>query len=313
MKHPANTKRSTPLSRVKHRRIGTAISVFLAIFCALNLAGAAPLKVASLSTVLTDIARNVGGDQVEVTEVVKAGVDPHEFQPTPGDVEAVASAQLVLISGKGLEGYLSKLEQSVGGGKDKFVDVGGQIGSSLKLKEAGRTVEDPHWWHSVANVKRAANVLRDAFSRASPADAAYFIAHAASYEQRLDALSNDLKLEVSTLPRDRRKLVTSHDAFQYFARDYGFKIYPVEGVSTSDEPSSSQVSELLATIKAQKVKAVFFENMQNPKVIQEITRETGATVGGELYADGLGPAGGDAATYEDMMRHNVNTVVGALK
>ena len=284
-------------------------------WCALASAGAAPplLKVASLSTVLTDIARNVGGDKVEVTEVVRAGVDPHEFQPTPGDVEAVASAQLVLISGKALEGYLAKLEQSVGGTKDKFVDVGSQIGSSLKLQEAGHTVEDPHWWHSVANVKRAVNVIRDAFSRADPADAANFIANAASYEQRLDALNNDLKLEVSTLPRSQRKLVTSHDAFQYFARDYGFKIYPVEGVSTSDEPNSGQVAQLLGIIKSQGVKAVFFENMQNPKVIQEITRETGAKIGGELYADGLGPAGSDATTYEDMMRHNVNTIVGALK
>lgn len=276
-------------------------------------AGAAPLKVASLSTVLADVARNVGGDRVEVAEIVKAGVDPHEFQPTPGDVEAVASAQLVLISGKGLEGYLAKLEQSVGGAKDRFVDVGGQIGASLKLQEAGRIVEDPHWWHSVANVKRAVGVVRDAFSRAAPGDQDAFKANAANYVRRLDALDDELKLTVAALPRDKRKLVTSHDAFQYLARDYGFKIYPVEGVSTSDEPGSGEVAALLGTIKAQKVKAVFFENMQNPKVIQEITRETGATIGGELYADGLGPVGSDAATYEAMMRHNFNTVVGALK
>ena len=298
---------------MKHREHGEAILVLLALVFAWTGAGAAPLKVASLSTVLADVAQNVGGDRVEITQIVKAGVDPHEFQPTPGDVAAVASAQLVLISGKGLEGYLAKLEQSVGGAKDRFVDVGDQIGASLKLQEAGRTVEDPHWWHSVGNVKRAVNVVRDAFSRADPADKGVFQTNAASYLRRLDALDDELKLEVSTLPRDQRKLVTSHDAFQYFARDYGFKIYPVEGVSPTDEPGSGEVAALLGTIKTQHVKAVFFENMQNPKVIQEITRETGATVGGELYADGLGAAGSDAATYEAMMKHNVHTVVGALK
>lgn len=297
----------------KHMPKLKAILGSLVASCAWTSVHAAPLQVASLSTVLADVARNVGGDRVEVTEIVRPGIDPHEFQPTPGDVAAVASARLVLISGKGLEGYLAKLEQSVGGAKDRFVNVGDQIGTSLKLQETGRTVEDPHWWHSVGNVKRAANVVRDAFIRADPADKAVFQANAASYTRRLDALDDALKLEVSALPRDRRKLVTSHDAFQYFARDYGFKIYPVEGVSTTDEPGSGQVAGLLGTIRSQGVKAVFFENMQNPKVIQEITRETGAAVGGELYADGLGPVGSDAATYEAMMKHNVHTIIGALK
>ncbi len=122
-----------------------------------------------------------------------------------------------------------------------------------------------------------------------------------------------MKIKVAELPREKRKLVTSHDAFQYFARDYGFKIYPIEGVSTEDQPSSKRVAELIEAIKKQGVKAVFFENTQNPKVIASITRETGAKVGGELYADGLGAEDGDAATYEAMMRHNVTTIVDALK
>ena len=292
---------------------------FSRVFGALLLAGlggggvvsAAPLKVASLSTVLSDVAANVGGDKVRVETIVKGGVDPHEFQPSPGDVELVAAADVVLVSGKGMEGYLSKLEE--GTDAKKFVNVGDRIGSSLKLKDEGKIIEDPHWWHSVANVKKAADVVRDAFAAADPADTAAFAAAAAAYQAKLDELDTAIKVKVAELGRDKRKLVTSHDAFQYFARDYGFKIYPIEGVSTAEEPSTRRVAELLGTIKKEKVKAVFFENTQNPKVIAQITKETGATVGGELYADGLGAPDSDAATYPGMMRHNVDAIVDALK
>lgn len=277
-----------------------------------GIAAAAPLQVASLSTVLSDVARNVGGDKVEVEEIVKGGVDPHEFQPSPGDIEKVGSAGVVLASGKGIEGYLSKLEDAAGD-KKKFVNVGNLIGSSLKLKDDGKVIEDPHWWHSVANVHKAVDVVRDAFIAADAADKDAFTAGASAYQVKLDELDKAIKLKVAELGRDKRKLVTSHDAFQYFARDYGFKIYPIEGLSTADEPSTRHVAELLETINKEKVKAVFFENMQNPKVISQITKETHAKVGGELYADGLGVAGSDAAAYLDMMHHNVNTIVDALK
>ncbi len=293
-------------------RFSRTFSVFLAVV--LGGAGglrAAPLKVASLSTVLSDVARQVGGDKVQVDEIVRPGVDPHEFQPSPGDVERVAGADVVLVSGKGLEGYLAKLEE--GGDAKKFVNVGDRVGTSLKLEDDGKTVDDPHWWHSVANVRRAVGVVRDAMIAADAADRDAFTANAAAYTGKLDALDKTIRLKVAGLPRDKRKLVTSHDAFQYFARDYGFKIYPIEGVSTAEEPSTRKVAELLSTIKKEKVKAVFFENTQNPKVISQITRETGAKVGGELYADGLGAADSDAATYEAMMLHNVNTLVNGLK
>ena len=286
-------------------------ALLLAGFGSVCLASAAPLKVASLSTVLGDVAINVGGDKVQVEAIVKGGVDPHEFQPSPSDVELVAGADVVLVSGKGMEGYLSKLEE--GTDPKKFVNVGSQVGGSLKLKDEGKVIEDPHWWHSVANVKKATDVVRDALIAAAPADKEIFTANAAAYETKLDDLNKSIKVKVAELPRDKRKLVTSHDAFQYFARDYGFKIYPIEGVSTAEEPSTRKVAELLTTIRNEKVKAVFFESTQNPKVITQITKETGAKVGGELYADGLGAPDSDAATYLDMMRHNANTIVDALK
>ena len=288
----------------------TFFALLLAGFSSISLT-AAPLKVASLSTVLGDVAANVGGDKVQVEAIVKGGVDPHEFQPSPSDVELVAGADVVLVSGKGMEGYLSKLEEGMD--PKKFVNVGNQVGSSLKLKDEGKVIEDPHWWHSVANVEKATNVVRDVLIAADPADRDAFTANAAAYQAKLEELDRAIKVKVAELGRDKRKLVTSHDAFQYFARDYGFKIYPIEGVSTAEEPSTRKVAELLDAIKEQHVKSVFFENTQNPKVIAQITKETGATVGGELYADGLGAPGSDAATYLDMMHHNVNTIVDALK
>lgn len=297
--------------RVMHRFLRLILSFTVATGFA-GSAAAAPLKVASLSTVLSDLARNIGADKVRVEEIVRAGVDPHEFQPTPGDIEKVSSADVVLASGKGIEGYLAKLEDAVGD-KKKFVDVGNKIGASLKLKDEGKVIDDPHWWHSVANVRRAVDVVRDAFIAANPADKEAFTAAAAAYQARLDGLDKSIKLKVAELGRDKRKLVTSHDAFQYFARDYGFKIYPIEGISTAEEPSTRHVAGLLETINTEKVKAVFFENMQSPKVIAQITKETGAKVGGELYADGLGVAGSDATSYLDMMHHNASTIVDALK
>ncbi len=135
--------------------------------------------------------------------------------------------------------------------------------------------------------------------------------NAAAYLATLTELQKWARQEVAKLPRDKRKLVTSHDAFQYLARDYGFKIYAIEGVSTDDQPSSKKVTDLINTIRDQKVKAVFFESIENPKVVAEITKETGAKIGGELYADGLGEK--DASTYSGMMRHNITSIVGNLK
>jgi zinc/manganese transport system substrate-binding protein len=269
----------------------------------------AELTVASLSTITTEIAEKVGGKAVKVIPVIRAGTDPHDFQPSPSDIRAIEGADLVLLTGKGLEGYLTKLEEAVGG-KAKFVDVGRNI-PSLTLEEDGRMVEDPHWWHSIENMKRATNEVRKHFVEADPANKAAYDKNAAAYLAELTELQKWARQEIAKLPRDKRKLVTSHDAFQYFARDYGFTIYAIEGVSTDDKPSSKKVVDLINTIRDQKVKAAFFESIENPKVVGEITKETGAKIGGELYADGLGEK--ETSTYSGMIRHNITSIVGNLK
>ncbi len=288
------------------------MKAFIAIVIAslATLPGArAELNVASLSTITTDIATNVGGDKVRIIPIITPGVDPHEFQPSPADVKKIVEADLVLITGKHIEGYLTKLEESAGGA-GKFVDTGAAF-PSLELEEDGKMVEDPHWWHSIDNVIKATGVVEGAFIKADPANKAAYEKNAGAYLAKLKDLKGWAKKEISQLPRDKRKLVTSHDAFQYFARDFGFKIYAIEGVSTEDEPSSKKISELIDTIKSEGVKAVFFESIENPKVVTEITKETGAKVGGELYADGLGDK--EATTYPGMVRYNVTTIVDSLK
>lgn len=286
----------------------------LIVWATLNLAlfAGEKIRISSFSTVLTEIAQAVGGERVEVSAHVKPGIDPHEFEPRPADLKAVSASQLVLLSAKHLEGYVNKLQEATGG-KAKFLRVGDQMASLQSQAAAGHDAlgEDPHWWHSVANVEQATRLVRDALIELSPEDRAAFSANAERYLEKLGNLEKWVKRKLAELPRNQRKLVTSHDAFQYFARENGFTVYPVEGISSSDQPSSKKVADLIRTIRELGVKAIFTESIENPKVLQEITRESGALVGGQLYADGLGE--GPAATYEGMIKHNVATIVDALK
>jgi ABC-type Zn uptake system ZnuABC Zn-binding protein ZnuA len=284
---------------------------FLAVAMAAQAAD--KVRVSSFSTILTEIAQQVGGDRVEVTGHVKPGVDPHEFEPKPEDLKIVGDAQLILLSAKHMESYVGKLKEATGT-KGDMVEVGDGF-ASLKLKsekDPDKVIEDPHWWQSVANTGKAVKIVRDELIKVSPADKAVFTENAAKYLSKLDALEKWVKNELAKLPRDKRKLVTSHDAFQYFARENGFTIHAIEGISSEDQPSSKKVGDIVAAIKAEGVKAIFPESIENPKVLTEITRETGVKIAPPLYADGLGDTP-EASTYEAMYKHNVTTIVEALK
>lgn len=276
----------------------------------------AQVKVASFSTVLSEIAQKVGGKNVVVTSVIKPGQDPHEYQLTPGDLSAATASDLVLLSGKGMEAtYLRNLRDALPK-QVQVLEVGDQIPSLTKRADEGKDAEkeatqDPHWWNSVLDTEKATMVVRDAFVHLDGQHAADYQAAALAYLNSLKELDSWARRKIAELPRNQRKLVTSHDAFQYFAKDYGFQIDSIEGLTTDQEPSVSHVTALIAEIKKQGVKAIFLENTLNPKVSVEITRESGAKIGGSLYADGLGP--GDGETYAGMVRHNVNTIVDALK
>jgi zinc/manganese transport system substrate-binding protein len=303
--------------------IGRRLFILLVcgLFFTLPAGGANVLKVASFSTVLTEIAEQVGGNHVSVAGLVKPEQDPHEYQPTPDDLRQAADANLILLSGKHLEHYLDKVQQATGG-KAGSLSVGDML-PNLKMKAdpdepqakaaANRNgmIDDPHWWNSVANIEKATVIIRDELINLDPANRADYESNAKAYSAKLGELDQWAKRKVAELPRDKRKLVTSHDAFQYLAKDYGFRVYAIEGVSTETEPSDRHIAELIDEIKKQQVKAIFLESTLNPKVTVEITKETGAKIGGTLYADGLGE--GDGSTYDGMVRHNITTIVDALK
>ena len=275
--------------------------------------GSEKIRVSTFSSVLTEVAQQVGGDRVEVIGHVKPGSDPHDFEPKPSDLRAVANAQLVLLSAKQMEGYVGKLEEATGT-KGVIIHVGDQF-PSLKLSvqhgDHSHDGEDPHWWHSIRNIARATKIVRDELVKLSPSDKTAFTANASGYLAKMETLDAWVKSKVAELPRDKRKLVTNHDAFGYFAREYGFTVMPIAGLSKNNQPGSKKTAEVIQAIKAAGVKAVFSEDVANPKVIQEIARGTGAKFGGSLLSDGLG--NGDGGTIEGMFKHNVGTIVDALK
>lgn len=283
-------------------------------------ARAEELKVVSLSAVLSDIARDVGGDRVDVVDIVRPGVDPHGYEPTPGDIKKMSAARIILAGGLGFESYLDKLRSALGGGPQFLVagdvihpiilDGDGSCGDTCGHGESGKIV-DPHWWHSIGNVEIVARQIKGAFIAADPGGREVYEANAKLLDTKLAALSKWVRLQIAGLPKNKRILVTSHDALGYFARDYGFEIHAVQGISTADQPSSQKVRTLIRNIKAAGVKAIFAEKIENPKVLQQITKETGAGFGGVLCTDGLGTA--DASTYDGMIRHNVTTIVNALQ
>jgi zinc/manganese transport system substrate-binding protein len=263
--------------------------------------------VVTLSTVLTEVAREVGGSRVQVVGLVRPGVDPHTFGPSPADVRAVVDADVVIASGLNLEAYLDRLVAN-SGTRARILSVG----DALPGGAPGRGERDPHWWHSIDNMILAAELVRAEFTRELPGSGDYFSANALAYEEGLRRLKAWAAAEVARLPPGRRQLVTSHDAFGYFARDYGFTIHPISGLSTESEADARRLAGLIDLIRRDRIPAVFAEDSVNPRLVENLVRETGVRLGGTLYADGLGPAGSGAETYEGMYRHNVATIVDAL-
>lgn len=295
-----------------------SVLLALAASAALPLPGFAQEKlpvVASFS-ILGDFVREVGGERVAVTTLVGADGDAHVYSPTPADAKSMAAAKLVVVNGFKFEGWLTRLIKSSG---TKATVVTATTGiTPLKLAADdhghghGHGGEDPHAWQSVANAKLYVGNIRDALAAADPAGKAAYEANAAAYLARLDALDNEIKAAVARIPADRRKAITSHDAFGYFAKAYGIAFIAPQGVSTEAEASAKDVARIIRQIKAQKVPAVFLENVTNPRLAEQIARESGARIGGRLYSDALSAADGPAGTYIAMMKHNISQIEKAL-
>ena len=264
------------------------------------------LKVVASFSILADFVRNVGGDRINLTTLVGADSDVHVYTPAPSDAKRIADAKLVIVNGLGLEGWLPRLVQS-SGSKAQVVTASAGI-APLKLGSAA----DPHGWQSVPNAKIYVTDIANALAAAAPDHAEFFRAQAKAYLEKLETLDREVREAVAKIPQERRKVISTHDAFGYFAAEYGVQFIAPLGVSTETEPSARDIATIIGQIKAQKIPAVFLENISDDRLIRRIAAETGSKVGGTLISDGLTGEKGPAPTYIDMVRHNIKALTSAL-
>ncbi|MBR0684829.1 metal ABC transporter substrate-binding protein [Bradyrhizobium manausense] len=264
------------------------------------------LNVIASFSILGDFVRTIGGDRINLTTLVGPDSDVHVYTPAPGDAKRVAEARLVIVNGLGLEGWLPRLVQSAGS-KAQVVTASAGI-APLKLGSAA----DPHAWQSVPNAKVYVTDIVNALATADPDDAEFFRTQAKAYLEKLEVLDREVRDAVAKIPPERRKVISTHDAFGYFAAEYGVQFVAPLGVSTETEPSARDIATIIGQIKTQKIPAVFLENINDDRLIRRIAAETGAKVGGTLISDGLTGEKGSAPTYIDMVRHNIKALTSAL-
>jgi zinc/manganese transport system substrate-binding protein len=274
------------------------------------------LKVVTSFSILADFARNVGGERVEVVTLVSPGGDAHVYTPTPADARKVAAAKLVIVNGIGFEGWLSRLVKSAGNKATVITATRGitprNEKASARGHKHGHDDADPHAWQSVANARVYVANIRDALAAADPAGAASYRANAESYAAKLDALDREVREAVAKVPTERRKVISTHDAFGYFADAYGIVFVAPQGVSTEAEPTARDVSRIITQIRKEKIPAVFLENVSDPRLMRRISQESGARLGGTLFSDSLTDEKGAAPTYIDMIRYNIKALTSAL-
>jgi zinc/manganese transport system substrate-binding protein len=283
-----------------------SLILFAAVMAVHPLRAEDRLNVVASFSILGDLVKNVGGDKVDVATLVGPNGDVHVYTPAPSDAKKNADARLLVMNGLGLEGWLPRLVQSAGS-KATIVTASNGI-APLQLGSDA----DPHAWQSVANVRIYVANIRDALIAADPADAAVFRANAERYLGELNALDAEVRAAIAKIPPERRKVITTHNAFGYFAAAYGVTFIAPVGVSTESEPSARDIATLIQQIKAAKIPAVFLENLGDDRLIRRIAAETGAKAGGTLYSDSLTDEKGPAPTYIALVRHNIKALTSAL-
>jgi len=295
---------------MKHR-IGASIA--LVLLALLGFAGGAraadKVKAVASFSILGDMVKQVGGDRIDVITLVGPDGDAHVYEPTPADAKNLATAQILFTNGLGFEGWMDRLEKSSGfRGKVMVASTGVK---PRTMVEDEKTVTDPHAWQSLANGKLYVANIRDGLITVDPEGKSVYEANAAKYLDALAKEEADVRAALAALPQERRKIITSHDAFGYFGAAYGLEIVAPEGISTESEASAKDVAKIIRQIKAERIPAVFMENITDHRLLDQIASETGAKIGGELYTDALSPPDGPAPTYLDMFRHNVGALTAA--
>lgn len=270
--------------------------------------GAAELKVAVLHPLLADLVRQVGGNQVEVIDLIGPNGDPHHFEPKPQNLIKAQDAVLYFTAGMGLESYLPRL-RAILTNQVEVIEVGASLPSlTATCEHEGHESEvDPHWWHSIDAFRRASGIISERLGKSLPARAAEFARNAEIYRVQLDELERWSRREIAKVPRAKRHLATTHAAFNYFCKDFGFVAHPMQGLNREQTPTAQQLSALIADLKKNQVTAIFPERESNPKLLKALTLDTGIRLGEPLIADGTG-----GGSYLEMYRQNVAAIVRAL-
>ncbi|WP_157014792.1 zinc ABC transporter substrate-binding protein AztC [Mesorhizobium xinjiangense] len=332
------------------RRIFTLTALAAALSCSTSISAMAAdkLQVVASFSIIADLARNVGGERIDLTTLVGPDGDAHVYEPRPQDAAVTAQADIVLVNGLQFEGFLQRLVEA-SGTKAKIVELSKGV-ETLKLEEHGehegethdhaheesdhhdehRADEaghdhdeahedhhhhgeyDPHAWQSVENAEIYVRNITEALCAADDAGCNAYKANADAYLARLETLDADIRAAVEAIPEARRTIITSHDAFGYFEHAYGIRFLAPEGVSTESEASAADVAALIRQVREDQASAIFVENVTNPRLIEQIAGETGLELGGSLYSDALSDTNGPAATYIEMMKHNITTIAGAI-
>ena len=281
------------------------------------------LPVVASFSILGDMAGRVGGDRVAVTTLVGPDGDAHVYEPTPDDIKAVAATKLLIVNGLGFEGWMDRLAEASGYGGPVTVASSGVAPREMAEAEDGDDHAeagshpdhhgiDPHAWQDVANAIVYVKNIAAGLDAADPEGKPIYDANAAAYIADLEGLDAEARAAMAALPADRRKIITSHDAFGYFGAAYGLDLLAPEGVSTESEASAADVARIIRQIREDAIPAIFVENIKDRRLIDQIAAETKAVVGGELYTDALSEKDGPAPTYVDMIRHNIATLTEAL-
>jgi zinc/manganese transport system substrate-binding protein len=268
---------------------------------------AASLRVVASFTVLSDLTREIGAEWVSVQPLVGPDGDAHVYQPTPADLRAVGKAHIVILNGLGFEGWMNRLLDSAQFHGTVVVATNGV----LARKIGGHP--DPHAWQDPRNIRTYVTNIGNALEQALPAHSAQIKAHEQQYLENLEQLDRTLRHEFAAVPESRRRVITTHDAFGYFGAAYAIEFLPVQGWTTESEPSAAAVGRLVEQAKARKAVGVFLENVTDPRMIRQLARDTGLTVGGRLYSDALARPGEPASTYLGMIRTNADTLLDVMR
>ena len=277
------------------------------------------LNVVASFSILGDMTQRVGGERVEVHTLVAQESDAHVYQPTPADAKTLARARLVIVNGFGFEGWIERLVKS-SGYRGKVLTASSGIKTLNRTHIQGEKPDlhnhdgevDPHAWQDLSNALRYVDNIAQALSDADPAGKEAYQTNATKYKQEIGALDGELRRSFNAIPTERRKVVTSHDAFGYFSRAYGISFISPVGINTDAEPSAADVGRIIKQIRREKIPAAFIESFSDPRLLERIRLESGARIGGTLYSDSLSKTNGPASSYLDMMRHNARTLVSAL-